>query len=63
MLPGPISNRSNWPRTDPSKTVQPAGIGSVEGLEVGQWVATAGASTLVEGQKVRLLASDGDGAS
>jgi RND family efflux transporter MFP subunit len=30
----------------------------VQGLEVGEWIATAGASTLVEGQKVRLLADD-----
>ena len=29
----------------------------VQGLEAGQWVATAGARTLVEGQKVRLLAT------
>ena len=31
----------------------------VQGLEVGQWVATAGARTLVEGQKVRLLQTEG----
>ena len=30
----------------------------VEGLQVGEWVATAGANTLVEGQKVRLLDAD-----
>jgi RND family efflux transporter MFP subunit len=30
----------------------------VQGLQVGEWVATAGANTLVEGQKVNLLAPD-----
>ncbi len=34
----------------------------VQGLEAGQWVATAGARTLVEGQKVHLLGT-GDGST
>ena len=41
--------------------VTPRGV-LVQGLEVGEWVATAGASTLVEGQKVRVLGLDEESA-
>ncbi len=48
------------------RTVQverPSARGAVvEGLEVGEWIATAGAATLVEGQKVRMLEPDGESA-
>ena len=37
-----------------------AGIRIVEGLEDGEWVATAGANYLREGQKVKLLGKDGE---
>ena len=44
------------------RTVQvqrPSARGAVvEGLEVGEWIATAGAATLVEGQTVRRLGAD-----
>ncbi len=66
---GTDDNRSSfvWVIDEASGTVskRPVEIGRatprgvfVQGLEVGQWVATAGAATLVEGQKVRLLDRD-----